>query len=234
MHIRPSAGPAAAAALCAAWLVSTLPAAAVAEQGYRLKPLKEAPPKDVSKELRAVLGKQGFRIAGPDGKPFVDGWLVKHIVTREDEKELGINFGQVREGTLLGVLRFARAGKDFRGNRFKAGTFTFRYTLQPEDGDHLGASESRDFALLCPAKEDAKPAPLAPEKVVKLSVKVSGRKHPCTLHLMKMVGESKKLPRVFERQDLEYWLLDCQIPDKETKKKPVRLGLVLVGQAEEF
>lgn len=202
-------------------------------KGYRHKPLKEPPPKLVSKKVRELLPPGGIRIVDPKGKPLVDLWLRKNLATRKGKSRLGVNFGQIPVGTLLGVARFPEKSRDFRGNSFPAGTYTFRYMIQPEDGDHLGVSETRDYLLLCRVKEDKKPDPMKPDDLVKLSMKVSRKKHPSVLYLMKMFEKAKKLPRLVEEKDLEYWIFDCEVPHKKKGKKPLRLGVVLVGEAEE-
>lgn len=202
--------------------------------GYRSEKLKEAPPPEVSEKVRKLLEAHALRLRDPKGKPFIDIWLRKSVPTKKDENVLGIDFGSLPEGTLLGVMRFHGRADDFRGDRFRAGLYTFRYAVQPEDGDHQGVSEARDFILLCPAKLDVKPDPIPTDDVVKLSVKVSGRKHPSVLYLTRMFDKPEKLPRFFEQPDKEYWIFDCEIPGEGKGKKPVRLGLVLVGLAAEF
>lgn len=204
------------------------------DEGHRCESLQEAAPPSVSENVRKLLDSQGLRILGPDGKPSVDIWLRKTVPTKEDKKELGINYGFLHDGTLLGAMRFHRKTDDFRGNGFRAAVYTFRYGLQPEDGDHLGVSEARDFILLCPVKLDVKPDPIPTKEVIKLSVKASGRKHPSVLFLMKMFDKPEKLPRFFQEEDWQYWILDFEIHNQDKGKKPVRLGLVLVGLAEEF
>ena len=89
-------------------------------------------------------------------------------------------------------------------------------------------------------------AALPTKDVVKLSTKVSGAKHPATLYLIKLYDKAKKLPRIVEEEDLEYWILDCEIrnaPSKEQKDGggktsaaagPIRLSLVIEGEAEEI
>ena len=71
------------------------------------------------------------------------------------------------------------------------------------------------------------------DAVVKESVKGSGAKHPSILYVTKLFDKPEGLPRLIEDEDYEYWILDCQIADAADAKKSVRLGLVLVGRAEE-
>lgn len=205
------------------------------DPAYRSDGLKEAPPAEVSESVRKVVAAQGLRVLGPKGKPFVDVWLRKSVPIKADENTLGIDFGSLKDGSLLGVLRFHEKSEDFRDSRVRAGVYTFRYAISPEDGDHQGVADTRDFVLLCPVDLDVKPDPMSTEEVVKLSVKVSRRKHPSTLYLVKMFDKPEKLPRLVHQEDLEYWVLDFQVPvEGKSAKTAVRMGLVLVGLAPEF
>ncbi|HLU48778.1 MAG TPA: hypothetical protein VK116_11870, partial [Planctomycetota bacterium] len=136
------------------------------------------------------------------------------------------------------------------------GIYTLRKLTQPEDGDHLGVSETRDFVVLCPAKSDKTPDPLTERQAVKLSTEVSGSKHPAILYLVKPFDEPKGLPRVYEDEDLGFWIVDVLLPEApnegaaaraaesstepekpeagDKSKRTVRVALVLVGKAVEF
>ncbi len=222
--------------LIAALAMSSSPESlAAGASAYRSEALKEAPPAEVSESVRKVVAAEGLRILGPEGDPFADVWLRKSVATREDPKRLGLDFGSLADGTLLGIIRFHAKSDDFRGNGFQPGLYTFRYAIRPEDGDHQGTSETLDFALLCPVDLDAKPDPMPTEEVVKLSIKVSRRKHPSILYLVKMFDKPEKLPRLVNQEEREYWVLDFEVPvEGKSGKATVRMGLVLVGLAPEF
>ncbi|MBI4604530.1 MAG: hypothetical protein HY721_21420 [Planctomycetes bacterium] len=207
--------------------------ASAAKKGYELKPLKETPPAEVAEKVREAVAPEGVRVVDPKGEPFADVWLRKSVPTQEAKQELGVKFGQVPEGTVLGVVRFHQKSSDFKGNAFPAGTYTVRLALQPVDGDHQGVSDTRDFVLLAPAKVDDKLDPLPTKEAVKLSVQVSGIKHPTTLYLVKPLDEDAKLPRLVEDEDLARWTLECEAP-AEKGGATVRLGIVLVGKAAEL
>lgn len=209
-----------------------LPASLAADE-YALKPLEDEPPKEVPEKIRKELQPGALRVVEEDGDPFVDLWLRKEVATRDPVRTLGIDYGHLPEGTLLGVIRFHGREKDFRGNRFPPGIYTLRTAIQPQDGDHIGVSETRDFVVLAPVKEDEDPKPIAHEPLVELAVKVTGTKHPSILYLTKMFDKPKKLPRVVEDTDREFWILDVEVPEKGKEKKTVRLSIVLVGRAPE-
>jgi hypothetical protein len=235
---------------------------AQAKSRYTVEPLEEAVPKEVSKEVRASVEPIALRVLDRKKKPFADLWLRRKLAPQKPNKEPGIVYGHIPEGSLLGVIRIHARGSDFRGDRVKAGVFTMRNAIQPQDGDHLGVSDSRDFILLSPVKVDTKTKSLPTKAVIKLSVQASGRKHPSILYLIKLYDKAKKLPRIVEEEDLEYWVLDCEIrnaPTPKTKKaapakssaagkspakpsaaeksparaKPLRLSIVIEGEAED-
>jgi hypothetical protein len=203
-------------------------------QAYRVEPLKESPPKVVSEPVRTAVSPEALRVSGPKDAPFLDVWPAKDLETVEAVPRLGVDFGLLREGALLAVLRFHVEGKTFRGRSFQKGTYTIRKLTMPEDGDHVGVSETRDFVLLCPAQDDAKPEPVPAEALIPLSGKVSRSKHPATLYLVKMFDEPEGLPRAVHDADRDYWILDLSVRNRAKGGKPVRFGLVVVGEADEL
>lgn len=192
--------------------------------GYSVEALKEAAP--VSEKVRQELVFEGVRVLGADKKPFVDVWLRKSLPAGEARDLLGVRFPSLQDGMLLGVARFHSEGADYKNIKLKAGIYTLRYLTQPEDGDHLGTAESRDFLVLAPAADDVSPAPLKAEEMIKLSGKVSGKKHPSVLYLMKGEG-AEKLPRVVHDEAKNLRILEVEL-------KPLRLSIVVAGKAADF
>jgi hypothetical protein len=216
------------------WLFAAVAILAVrplpAEAAYRLEPLKEAAPEEVAGELREQLSGEGLRMAGPKG-PYLDFWWRKTLPTVAPKGDQGIDFGQIEEGEFFGVARVHQQVKDFKGKNFPPGLYTLRRGVQPQDGDHLGVSDTRDFLLLSPAKIDVKLASMPTDELVKLSVKASGTKHPSVLYLMKMFEPPGKLPRLVEDSEKSHWILDCELPAAGATKERIRFGLVVVGQS---
>jgi len=212
------------------------PALPPPRKGYQVESLKEAAPQEVSEKVRGILAETGLRVLDKQGAPFADLWLRKSIATVEPKSELNVKLGHVEEGSLVGVIRFHQKASDFKGNAFPAGAFTMRRGLQPVDGDHQGVSETRDFLLLAPVKVDQGTDAMPTKEAVKLSVQTAGIKHPTVLWLLQVSEDAKdsaKLPRMVEDETLELWTLECEIPEAAKDKKPVRLGIVLVGKAPE-
>lgn len=112
---------------------------------------------------------------------------------------------------------------DFREQRIPPGLYTARYSLHPEDGDHMGVAPSRDFAVLSPAAldKDAK-ANLEFKPLVEQSKKV-GNPHPTILRVE--VPEGNAAPHLWQN-DYEFWVLDLKVANDV-------VGFVVYGHSEE-
>lgn len=203
-----------------------------APEGYEAQPLDEAAPAGVSERVRAEMAPKGARVLGEDKKPYVDVWLRKTVPTGTPRDLLGVKYPAIQDGTLVGVARFHAATTEFRGIKVAAGVYTLRYAVQPEDGDHQGTADSRDFFVLCPAADDASPDAMKLEDAVKLSAKVSGKKHPAVLWLARRGEEGDKLPRLVHDGEASRWLLECETA-QGAKAEKLRLWVVVVGRAAE-
>jgi hypothetical protein len=199
-----------------------------AREEFTVEPLKEAAPAEVAESVRKELAPAGSRIVR-GGKPFVDFWFRAALPTGEARGGLGVLYGTLQPTGLVGVARFHAGGGDFKGQKFPAGVYTMRYAVQPEDGDHQGVSETRDFLLLCAAGADATPGLLDPKELNKISAKVNGKKHPAVLYLVG--GDGGTLPRVVTDATAERTVFEAEVP--AAGGKPLRLSIVVVGKAAE-
>lgn len=111
------------------------------------------------------------------GEATLDIWLAKAV------QGGGADWSAVESGTLVGAMRVGGAFKDIRGKVVKPGVYTLRYGQQPQNGDHLGISQFREFLLLSPAAIDTDPKVLGFDGVVALSKEVIGTAHPASLSL---------------------------------------------------
>lgn len=201
------------------------------DEEYALEALPEAPPAEVSAGVRAELAASGFRAVGKGGKPFADLWLRREVPLGPARDLLGVRYPKLEEGTLLGAVKYHAEGADFRGAKIAPGVYTLRYMTQPEDGDHQGTSESRDFALLLPAGEDGSAERLKAEEAVRLSAKVLRKKHPAVLYLAPREG-AQGAARIGREEQKGWWYWDVAVP-AAGGGGAVRLGLVFVGKASE-
>src|SRR6185369_943634 len=147
---------------------------ALRAQDGKFEELKEGP-QGLAAPVAAAINMTGYRVSGKDGV-VCDIWLAKDIPLAAGFKPtLEIKYPFV-PGQLMGAIRFPEKSSpgDFRGQNIPAGTYTLRYGQQPNDGNHLGTSDVRDFLLACPPKLDADPKPIANGMdLFKLSAKAS-------------------------------------------------------------
>ena len=139
------------------------------------------------------------------GQAVAEIWPAKAWSLRENFTPSNTELYPLQVGALFGVIRYAGNGEDFRGREIPPGVYTLRYGLQPVDGNHLGTSETRDFLLLLPAKEDTNPQPMAEADMFELSPKVTATTHPTMLSLLKADGEVASLPAVRHNDAADLW-----------------------------
>lgn len=209
-------------------------AMAFAEGGYKIEPLSGLPA-DAPKALQETLQAQGTRLLNDQGGTVCEVWLRKAIPTQQAAGgSADILYGNLAMGTLVGVLRFPNGGSDFRGQTIKAGIYTLRYALIPQDGNHMGVSPNRDFLLLSPVAQDAQiDKQLEYGDLLKLSRQASGTGHPAVLSLGP-VQQGQSFPGLVHN-DQGYWLLQFKLQGQSASGGPGQdfpVALTLVGKVE--
>src|SRR5262249_16733660 len=170
-------------------------------QSYKAEPLNEAPPKELAAPIQAALSQTGIRVTGPSGS-VCDLWLGKAVPGNPKAPQtLGVIFPQLAQGTLVGAIRLPNAVKDYRKQLIKAGVYTLRYALLPDNGNHMGVAPQRDFVLASPAAADQGTAALTFDQTVALSRKATGSNHPSVWSLAPPEDHPKSLPSVFHLDD---------------------------------
>jgi hypothetical protein len=184
-----------------------LTAASAHAQSYKIEPLKEAPPAALSAAIRGELLGDGYRVVDDQGKPYAEFWLRKAIPA--SEKPAGakgaVQFPFLAEGELLGALRFPGEGRDYRDQSIAKGVYTLRFGLQPVNGDHLGVSTYRDYALLLPAAKDVAVAPLAKKPMEDRSAESAGTSHPAVLILYAAPAPAASSPSMARDEEKNTW-----------------------------
>jgi hypothetical protein len=209
---------------CAVFRLDAAPAA------YTLETSATPPPAELPAALRDTVAADVLRVTGPGGV-LCEIWLRKSVpVAASPSAELGITFGQIAEGTLLGVMRVAADTTDYRSQKVKAGLYTLRYAVTPVDGNHQGVAPQRDFALLAPAAEDSDPATISREEAIRRSTKTTGSKHPSVWSLWPG-DDSAAAPALRFQDDSQTWLLTFRLP--LAGGSAVSMGIVVVGHAPE-
>ena len=131
----------------------------------------------------------------------------------------------VPHGSLMAVIKVEQIYSDRRGQTFKPGLYTMRYSYYPENGDHQGAAPQRDFLLLSHAATDTDGTATPVFKdLVEQSKKVSSTPHPAVFSIW------KEDPKFFKEGSLEKvgesdWVLMRKIG-------AVPVSLIIAGKVE--
>lgn len=218
--------------ICSTSIVLVLLASFASAQEYQVQKLPESPPADVlSPEVAATLDPAGLRVVKGQ-KTIVDLWLAKEWPAKAGFQPSTTVMYPFEPGTLIGVARYKNRGGDFRNQEIPAGVYTIRYAQQPEDGNHVGTSDTRDFFLLLPAAADKDPAKLAEPKMFQTSAKSAGTTHPTMLSLLRS-GEGDA-PAV--QHDADRDLISVRVKGQaksSDKTTPLAVTVVVVGHAAE-
>ena len=219
------------AALTAALaLLAVLPAAAAELAARPAGP----PPGDLPQATAGSLVEEGASVEA-GGEPVLSVWLRSPLPAEEGGGGgLGVAFGGLVPGALVGVVRLEREWRDYKEQPVPAGTYAARYLVAPADGAHTGVSLYRDFLLLIPVAEDPGPeAVLSSEETVAASRQATGTIHPAVMALFPVYpGEGEELPRVVEN-DAGQPTLGLPASDAGPGAAGGRaLGLVVEGHGE--
>ncbi len=212
--------------LIAVLILQAFPALA---ESYKLETIPTSP-EGVSESLKGMLQAQGIRVLSEQGTVWSEIWLRKEIANLNKPASPDAKYQSLHLGSLLGVMRFPGAGSDYRGQTIQPGTFTLRYCLILQDGNHMGAAPILDFVLLIPAAEDTRDpdAILTLEEMVNLSRKASGTNHPAVINMAPPASSATE--PLLEKDDLDHWVLRTKTQTKSGGELPI--GIVVVGRAE--
>jgi hypothetical protein len=151
-----------------------------------------AAPADVPAPILSTLDSEGVRVSSDQGAALCEVWLRKTLPTSASPNASSdVLYGALPVGAFLGVLHFPNATTDFRSQTIKAGFYTLRYELIPQDGNHMGVNPTRDAFVLAPVSADNDPDKiLSFDDMVKLSRLASGTPHPGFLAGAAVSGDS--------------------------------------------
>jgi hypothetical protein len=202
-------------------------------QELRVEPLDDAPPADVlSPEIIKQLSPKGFKVMSGTSRTVCEIWPCSQWPTKADFKPSNSVLYPFEMGQLMGVIRYKRKAGDFRGQEIPSGVYTLRYALQPEDGNHVGTSDTRDFLLLLPPADDKLPGIVSKENLFKLSPKASGTTHPAMLSLLAPTA-SVTTARMRHDEARELWSLGFSGKITSGKTSELPIEIVVVGRAAE-
>jgi hypothetical protein len=186
-----------------------------------------SPPDSVPPAVVEVLEPHGHRLKLSDGGDICDIWFRKSVPARAAKQQSeGLLYPELSESTLIGVVSFPKATTDFRGQPIAPGTYTLRYELMPDDGNHLGVAPDRDFLLLAPAAVDTDPAAVFKfDELVQMSRKATKSNHPGPLSLAQASGSATSLTKDAE----DHWVLSSVL--KLDSGKDLPFALIVKGTA---
>jgi len=213
-----------------------LPTAVRAQESYKIEALKEGPPAALAGTIKETLGGDGYRIVDDQGKSYAELWLRKGVPAKGKPAgtQGAVLFPVLTEGELIGAVRFTGEGHDYRDQTIAQGVYTLRYGLQPVNGDHLGVSTYRDYALLVPAAKDKAPASLPPKRLEEQSAESAGTNHPAVLMLLAAPAGSTPGASMAHDEALNTWgaVLPLNLGVKgEPGPVTLPIQLILVGMA---
>jgi hypothetical protein len=186
-------------------------------------------PDGLAKPVASLIAPGGVRVVVAKGPVTLDFWWVSGLPMKEGSAPA---WSDVEEGTLVGAVNITADFRDIRGRIIKAGLYTLRYGIQPQNGDHLGVSPFRDFLLVSPAAVDKDPAPHGHEGAIELSKQAIGGSHPGVLSIDPPVTNAA--PLSLHKTELDHDAVIMEVPLTRSGKPAgtMKFGLVLAGRIE--
>lgn len=185
----------------------------------------DPPPAELADPIEALMAPGGPRVT--IGAKTIDFWFVKSLPLRSGTAE--VTWSSVDEGTLVGAAKLSAAHVEIRGKTLKPGIYTLRFALQPQNGDHLGASPYREFLLLGPVAADSSQAALGHDAAVDLSKQAIGTSHPAAWSIDP--PQASAAPGTLVKNDLGLTSVIVEIPVSRDGKdaETMRFGVVVQG-----
>lgn len=195
----------------------------------KVEPIGPLTDSAASDGLKKAVEPTGYRVLLDDGSEWCRIWLRAATPASGKTEVEGALFPQLTESTLIGVISFTKPATDYRGQAVQPGLYTLRYELLPNDGNHLGVADNRDFALLVRAADDPDPAANFDFKqLVALSRKATGAAHPGPINLVQPASDA--VPTV-SNDGQGHWIFANKL--KMQSGEPLLIGIVIKGKAAE-
>jgi len=196
----------------------------VLAQDVKLELTEIAVPEEVSLQTRDVINAGSYTVS-VDSQVSAQFWFRKDAQTAASpSSELGVAFGQLQPGSLMGVVQLVQAWSDYKTNSIQPGIYTMRYGVMPSDGNHMGVSPYRDFLLLIPAAQDTDPNnTYSLAELVTSSLQASGVPHPAVLALFPIWEEISE--PTLTKNEMDQWTIAIKLGGQV-------VGLVVVGHGE--
>lgn len=195
----------------------------------KVEPIGPLTDSAASDALKKAVETTGYRVLLDDGSEWCKIWLRAGAPGSGKTEVEGALFPQLTESALIGVISFTKPATDYRGQAVQPGLYTLRYELLPNDGNHLGVADNRDFALLVRAGDDPDPtANFDFKQLVALSRKATGAAHPGPINLVQPASD---VAPAVSNDGQEHWVFANKL--KMQSGEPLLIGIVVKGKAAE-
>jgi hypothetical protein len=165
---------------------------------FAVKVIEKEPPKEVDDSIRKVLQAKAVQLLD-NGQPVFEFWFRTEIPLKSNPQSAAKALEAIAETTLCGLVAVRRTEHDYKDNEITEGLYTARFSLQPQDGDHMGTSEFPYYLLLIPLKHDPQLTSIAAYKpMVRASGKATASGHPVVLSLRPAASDASDLPKLNE------------------------------------
>jgi hypothetical protein len=218
-----------ALAVCALFLPAATSPGAQEGGKFTVKVVKEGPPKELNANVAKLLAAEAIQLQDGSGAKICEVWLRKEVPANATAEQVqnGLTYREFKETTVLGAVRFDKDWTDIRKQKIPAGVYTLRLGFQPEDGDHAGASPTKEFGVLIKAADDTSPATMETKAMQEKSAKSIDTGHPAVLMLYP--SKAAAAPKLMTA-DGKFQVLHTQVNATAAGKKAVvGVGLTLVG-----
>jgi hypothetical protein len=199
---------------------------------YTAKLANTPPPDNLAAEVRSLMETQSMQVLNEKGELYCEVWFRKAVPAKATPEQVknGLTYREVPETTIVGAIRYAQQGHDYREQKVRPGVYTIRLAFQPQDGDHMGTAPHAEFVLLVDAARDTKPATVDGKTLHIMSSTSLGGNHPGVLLLFpndKPEAETKLVD-----QGMGHWVIKKKL-QIDVAGKPATLGisLTVVGHA---
>ena len=204
-------------------------AAAVAhaqDEKYTLKTAESKPPSELKPAIAELLESAAVQVFDSKDQLYCEVWFRKSVPAKATEAQVqnGLTYREFEVSTVIGAIRFAQKGKDYRGQDVPAGVYSLRLAYQPQDGDHMGTAPHTEFCLLVAAGKDEKPAMMESKALYDASAKSIGGGHPAVFLLFPTAKPASK-PELAD-QGMGHWVIRQELK-AEANGKPAKIGIGL-------
>jgi hypothetical protein len=217
-------------------LLTAVPAIAQDEKKFTIKTATTEPPKEVDAAIRKLLEAKSIQFFDSAGTPVAELWFCKLLGAEATPEQLknGITYRELKETTVVGVVRFEQNWHDYRKQKVKAGVYTMRLGFQPGDGDHAGKSKYTEFLVLSAAAKDTKADLITAKGLVDMSMKSIEASHPGVLMLFPNNKPAAAPQLASESLGNVHWILNLACPvEAAGKRAMLGFGVTLVGEGDE-